>query len=33
MEHDITEEFNTEWVNALGKSMMEWYNKYAPVFM
>ena len=27
------EEFNSSWINALGKIMMEWFKKYAPRFM
>ena len=29
----MAEEFNPSWINVLDKIMMEWFNKYAPVFM
>ena len=29
----MAEEFNTLWIDVLGESMMEWFNKYAPGFM
>ena len=29
---NITEEFNLELINVLGKSMMELFNNYAPGF-
>ena len=29
---NMAEEFNQSWINVLGKSMMEKFNKYAPGF-
>ena len=29
----MAEEFNPSWINVLDESMMDWFNKYAPVFM
>ena len=29
----MAEEFNPSWVNVLDKSIMEWFEKYAPGFM
>ena len=29
----MAEEFNPSWINLLDKSMMNWFNKYAPIFM
>ena len=30
---NTAEEFNPSWINLLGKSMIEWFNKYATRFM
>ena len=30
---NMSEEFNTQWINVTDKIMMEWFNKYAPSFM
>ena len=30
---NMAEEFNPSWINVLDEIMMEWFNKYAPVFM
>ena len=29
----MAEEFNPSWINVLEKIIVEWFNKYAPVFM
>ena len=29
----MDEEFNPPWINILGKSIIEWFKKYAPGFM
>ena len=30
---NMDQEFNPSCINVLDKSMMEWFNKYAPIFM
>ena len=30
---NIAEEFNLLWINILDEIMIEWFNKYVPVFM
>ena len=30
---NMSEELNPSWINVLEKSIMEWFNKYAPGFM
>ena len=30
---NMAEKFNPSWINVLEKVVMEWLNKYAPVFM
>ena len=30
---NIADKFNSSWINVLEKSMIEWFNKYASVFM
>ena len=30
---NMSENFNTSLINVLGESMMEWFNKYALIFM
>ena len=29
---NMAEEFSPSWIHVLDESMMEWFNKYAPVF-
>ena len=30
---NMAAKFNPWWINVLGKSMMEWFNQFAPSFM
>ena len=30
---NMAEEFNPSWINVLEEIMVEWFSKYAPVFM
>ena len=30
---NMDEEFDPSWINVLEKIIVEWFNKYAPVFM